>query len=97
MDTVVAHQAILSGILVVELFVPSAGHNAKLVEELAPRAKVIRCPKGREPYRVRNTMMVTGADKLVAFVKQPTFYRSGEWMTVNIARRLGIEVDLYVI
>lgn len=37
------------------------------------------------------------ADELVAFVKRPTFYRSGTWMTINIARRAGIRVDMRVL
>jgi hypothetical protein len=37
------------------------------------------------------------ADLLVAFLKRSTFYRSGEWMTVNIAKRLGVPVDMNII
>jgi hypothetical protein len=32
------------------------------------------------------------ADRLHAFVKDEDFYRSGEWMTINIARKAGVEI-----
>jgi len=96
-DTIAARQAILSDVLSIEMYVPAAIHNHDLVEELGERVRVIRLPVTSEPYRKRNEAMVTGADLLVAFVKSRSFYRSGEWMTVNIARKLGVEVDLNVI
>jgi hypothetical protein len=43
-------------------------------------------------YRKRNEALVEGSDRLYAFLKSPTFYRSGEWMTVNIAKRMGVEI-----
>lgn len=94
-DTIAARQAVMTGILGVELFVPAAPHNSKLVAELSGRASnIIYCPSGDEPYRSRNEMMVDGADKLVAFVKSDKFYRSGEWMTINIAKGHDIPVDI---
>lgn len=101
-DTIAARQAVLSDVLVVELYVPAAPHNTELVEELTGIATIIRCPVRAEPYRIRNQMMIDGlrktrADVLVAFVKSAEFYRSGEWMTVNIAKAYGVEVDLNVI
>lgn len=48
-------------------------------------------------YRRRNEILVEGADVLHAFLFAPTFYRSGEWMTVNIAARAGVEVRRYII
>jgi predicted Rossmann fold nucleotide-binding protein DprA/Smf involved in DNA uptake len=96
-DTIAARQAIMGDVLIVELYVPAAPHNADLVEELAPRATIIRCPSGNEPYRIRNNLMVEGADLLIAFVRSEHFYRSGEWMTINIARKLGVPVDVTVI
>lgn len=104
-DTIAAHQAVLAGILNVELYVPAAPHNDKLVEELSGRVKIIQCSRNRsvtnynsaDSYRVRNEMMTNGASKLVAFVKSSVFYRSGEWMTINIAKRLSVPVELNVI
>lgn len=103
-DTVAARHAVLPniGVLVVELYVPAAPHNDELVKELTGIATIIRCPVRAEPYRIRNKMMIDGlrktrADVLVAFVKSDKFYRSGEWMTVNIAKAYGVQVDLNVI
>ena len=97
-DTIAARQAILSGILGVELFVPAAPHNDKLVEELADRARIVRLPSGQaDPYRRRNEAMILSASLLVAFLKRPTFYRSGEWMTVNIAHKFGVQVEINLI
>jgi hypothetical protein len=99
-DTIAAYQGILSGVLNVELYVPAAPHNTKLVEELEPRARIIHCPeraKLSDAYRARNEMMCLHADLLVGFVKSPAFYRSGEWMTINIARKFGVETDVHVI
>ena len=48
-------------------------------------------------YRERNRMMVEACDVLCAAVRssasEPRFYRSGEWMTVNLARSLGRPVQ----
>jgi len=84
-----------------ELFIPNAAHNGTLVYDLARKAeKVVRCP-GRSTtsgtYRIRNKMMCAGADRLVAFVWKDEFYRSGEWMTINLARQAGIEVTMLII
>jgi hypothetical protein len=46
-------------------------------------------------YRKRNEALVRGSDELHAFVKSLTFYRSGEWMTINIARKMGIPTTLH--
>lgn len=48
-------------------------------------------------YRARNEALVKDADILHAFLWRDTFYRSGEWMTVNIARRAGIPVDIHLL
>jgi hypothetical protein len=71
-----------------------------MVSHLAPKASVVPCPK--EPsasltYRRRNTMMVEGSDHLLAFVWKDEFYRSGEWMTINIAHAAGVPVNLMII
>lgn len=61
-------------------------------------ANVQVAPGGSEPYRQRNRAMFTPLavdQELQAFVYRDTFYRSGEWMTINIARRLGIPFNLY--
>lgn len=92
-DTLAANWADLYG-FDLELYVPAANHNDDLVKELAERSKVIVCDSGPEPYRIRNNMMVKGADQLIAFVKRSTFYRSGEWMTINIARKFKVPVEI---
>jgi hypothetical protein len=37
--------------------------------------------------------MLDLADELIAFLRSPTFYRSGEWMTTNIAKKLNIPIQ----
>jgi hypothetical protein len=97
-DTMAAHQGYGMGARV-ELYIPSAEHNVELVNELTNKAQMIRCPVGgtKGPYRIRNEMLVQGATKLFAYLKSDSFYRSGEWMTVNIARQLGVPVEVTVI
>lgn len=105
LDTMAARHASKGGALVLELYIPAAPHNVELVDELRGHARIIRCNKVKNPYRRRNEMMTRGdqklnivpANKLIAFVKSPLYYRSGEWMTINIARKAGIEIDLNVI
>lgn len=48
-------------------------------------------------YRQRNHRLVKGSGRLHAFVFRPTFYRSGEWMTINIARKLEVPYELHII
>jgi hypothetical protein len=48
-------------------------------------------------YRIRNEALVAPARELHAFVRSPEFYRSGEWMTINIAERRGVKVVTYVL
>lgn len=61
--------------------------------ELAPAP-----PPGSPPsvaYRLRNELLVASCRVLVAGLKQgEEFYRSGEWMTVNIARSVGKTVHV---
>lgn len=40
-------------------------------------------------YRVRNEKLVDAGDVIVAAVRSLSFYRSGEWMTANIAKKAG--------
>jgi hypothetical protein len=77
-----------------ELYVPRDWHNERLVNKLKDRAKLVSY---YESYRTRNEMMVAGSDLLVAFLKSEKFYRSGEWMTVNIAKKLGVKVETHII
>jgi hypothetical protein len=109
LDTLVAyHKASAT----TELYVPAGRHNERLVELARPARgfRIIECPASAEPYRIRNEWLLMGepvpaptflarawADVLHAFLRRPDFYRSGEWMTVNIARRLGIEVVKHLI
>jgi hypothetical protein len=86
-----------------KLFVPSAYRNAKLVALFGAHenVEVIYCPRrspsGGLAYRMRNEMMLDGATELQAFVTSADFYRSGEWMTINIAHKLGIPVHIWVL
>jgi hypothetical protein len=60
-----------------------------------PSLVLVEAPSGKEPYRDRNERMLDFADELIAVLRSDTFYRSGEWMTVNIAKRRGIPVAIY--
>jgi hypothetical protein len=42
-------------------------------------------------------MMVEGADELIAFVRSHTFYRSGEWMTINLAKAHRVRIEMALI
>jgi hypothetical protein len=99
-DTVVAYLAVALG-AELQLFMPAAKHNEVLVDSLItrPGVLVIRCAKlstAAATYRRRNEVMVKGSDHLLAFVLKgkAEFYRSGEWMTINIARQQGIPVTV---
>lgn len=52
---------------------------------------VIRAPK---PFLRRNENMVRASTEVIALVKKASFYRSGEWNTINTAIRLHIPVTL---
>ena len=84
-----------------ELYIPGASHNEAMVKSLKPLASQVtmvpRGPSNALSYRRRNRHMVQKVDHLLAFVWQETFYRSGEWMTINLAKDYGVKVDLEVI
>jgi hypothetical protein len=90
------------------IVVPAAPHDDEMVARMWALSLI--APPGRieivrmEPvegdrakqYRARNERMVAYSDRLEAFLWKPEFYRSGEWMTVNIARKRGVEVVEWV-
>lgn len=95
-DSVAARQADLDN-RALELFVPNGPHNEELVEQLKHYARIIHCDGD---YRTRNTKMIYDpprADLLIAVLKSDKFYRSGEWMTVNIAKRAGVPIQTILI
>lgn len=52
----------------------------------------------RKAYRQRNEKMVRAfSDELVAFLRNTAFYRSGEWMTVNIAVDVDVPVTRHLL
>jgi hypothetical protein len=82
------------------LYAPAASYDS--TNDYLPFDEVFVCGRGLGPvaaiYRQRNEdMLANGCTHLMAFVHKPVYYRSGEWMTINIARREGIEVGLLVI
>jgi hypothetical protein len=79
------------------LYQPHARHNAQLPTRLPDNIEIVACPDGPEPYRIRNRMMVEGADELIAFVRSHTFYRSGEWMTINLAKAHRVRIEMALI
>jgi hypothetical protein len=111
-DTIVARFAYAIEINF-ELIIPLAAHNETMVRQLAPAAAAVRRverPSNPEltnaaAYRRRNEVMVNGSpafdvppcDTLVAFLFKPEFYRSGEWMTVNIAHKTNTVVLPYLL
>lgn len=44
-------------------------------------------------YRERNRALVAHCDVLVAAVRDLEYYRSGEWMAVNIAKKRGVPIQ----
>jgi len=104
-DTFAAWSAITLGVML-SLYVPAAPHNYDLVEIASAmavdgaRIYIHHCeagPTSAGSYRIRNQQMIENADHLVAFVRQDTPYRSGEWMTINIANNAGIPVNMEVL
>jgi hypothetical protein len=84
------------------VYVPAAPCNDDVIETLVNithhAVKIVSCPERAgmsATYRLRNKIMVEGADELVAFVHSREFYRSGEWMTINIARDYNVQVMLW--
>lgn len=73
------------------LAVPAAHHNVDLVKQLRsePNVEVHQVdgnyarPGGA--YMARNDFMVEWCTELQAFLRRGSFYRSGEWATVNRA------------
>jgi hypothetical protein len=72
------------------------------------KLSVIFCPRCVDlagTYRSRNNALICGrdsvlprcSDTLVAGVFHEKFYRSGEWMTINIAARAGCEIRRVVL
>lgn len=78
----------------VKLYVPDGCHWNYSLDESFDFAEFIRVTGG---YRARNEMLVRGSDELHAFLRSPVFYRSGEWMTKNIATRAGVPVIDHII
>lgn len=96
LDSIAAYMAIAFD-AELELYVPFARHNGTLVNDLSRHSHIIRCDNATtqaRAYRIRNNDMIKGrrsangdpANRLMAFVHSEEFYRSGEWMTINIAR-----------
>lgn len=89
LDTLVALSAPPENI---HLFVPAGERFNELLLDLGA---VVTYVHGG--YRVRNKFLVHGSNILHAFVHSPSFYRSGEWMTINIAKRLRMPVEFHLL
>lgn len=88
------------------LVLPGAAFNLLGVNQALALARELRIeqftvinlaphPSGpARSYRARNERLVDEGDALVGAVRHATFYRSGEWMTVNIARKRDVPVRL---
>lgn len=81
---------------------PGAAYNVGLLVLVGARAQEHRVesvtvtslpPEGKASYRIRNEQLVDHADVLVAAVRSTSFYRSGEWMTANIAKRRAVPIQ----
>jgi hypothetical protein len=67
---------------------------------MAYRARNEYMVTGQPPSPDRGSQimrLLDPTDVLEAFVFRPTFYRSGEWMTINIAKKYHIQVNTYII
>lgn len=93
LDTLVALMAARLNITL-DLIVPAEQFWCESLRRLDGVRRIVEVPGS---YRSRNQALVNGADILHAFLRRPTFYRSGEWMTVNIARQAGVPVDIHVL
>lgn len=86
--------------------IPAAPHNENILE-MAKVDEVIRMPRlassndernvRATAYRSRNKRMLDFADVLIAFVRFEEFYRSGEFMTINMAEKRNIPVRKFVL
>lgn len=89
------------GTAVKRIAVPPVGafHNVAVLDVADEIIQVPPYPdhrrKATDAYRRRNEVLVDECEKLAGFVWQETFYRSGEWMTINIARETGKPVTLF--
>lgn len=85
------------------IVVPGARYDHERVAQLAKYgAEVVHAPSGATPaaaYRLRNEAMLLPHDDttLIAFLRSLDFYRSGEWMTVNIATKAGLPVVRFLL
>lgn len=81
------------------LVLPRASHDEQGVDRWLALVEMTGCDwllewgpdrdRGADAYRGRNELLVARCDVLVAGIRGVEFYRSGEWMTVNIAKRAG--------
>lgn len=90
-DTIIAEEAHDLGRFDLILVVPRGKPWNRRLRKIAHR--VIVADGG---YRKRNKRLVGEADRLIACLLHDTFYRSGEWMTVNIALRAGVPIERIV-
>lgn len=82
------------------LVIPAAPFNGDVLN--MGYDHLVRMPPAKDrttAYRARNEKLVVFAERglLVAFVRWAEFYRSGEWMTINIAKKRDVPVDRYVL
>jgi len=87
------------------LFVPAAPYDQRIFRKMyialnqSSEFTVVKVPSvglNPENYRARNQMMLQDATELCAFVHSDKFYRSGEWMTINLAKKDKVPVHLFV-
>jgi predicted Rossmann fold nucleotide-binding protein DprA/Smf involved in DNA uptake len=89
------------GSKVKRIAVPPVGafHNRSLVDIAHEIIDVPPYPDHRrratDAYRRRNEVLVENCEQLAGFVWEEVFYRSGEWMSINIAREVGKPVTFF--
>lgn len=82
---------------------PHASYDTVGVQWLASQgATVTQAPAATTPalaYRYRNAAMLEPHEEteLIACLRSPEFYRSGEWMTVNIAYKARVPVRMVML
>lgn len=83
---------------------PGAPYDGHSLDRLIRRAGELRLPlftvismppqrTTSETYRARNEAMLDHGDVLVAAVRSLVYYRSGEWMTANVAKKRGLPIE----
>jgi hypothetical protein len=80
------------------IVIPNGPFNRDLLEEPGFEIEEAFCEgSAHDRFKFRDQQMVNPATEVHAFVTSLSWYRSGTWMTINCARRVGIEPAKHLI